>query len=189
MNLPLAEIFEVASFYAHFDIVRDDEARPPAHTIRVCDSLTCEMMGAKELLAGLEEKLGDKIRVVAAPCMGRCEAAPVADQLLHQRILRAVGILIFIDQHVANFIAPLVEDVGVLLKQQRWQQDQIVEVQGVIGFQCFLVANVSLGAEHVSGAFRLSDGLLGHNELVFPMGNTLLDTVRLIAVAAVFLNK
>jgi len=79
MKLAMTEVYEVATFYAHFDTVREDEAPPPELTIRVCDSLTCEMMGAKELLAGLEEKLGDKIRVVAAPCMGRCEAAPVAE--------------------------------------------------------------------------------------------------------------
>jgi NADH:ubiquinone oxidoreductase subunit F (NADH-binding)/NADH:ubiquinone oxidoreductase subunit E len=79
MNLPMAEVYEVASFYAHFDIVRDDEARPPAITIRVCDSLTCEMMGAKNLLSGLSAKYGGSVRVVPAPCMGRCDCAPVAE--------------------------------------------------------------------------------------------------------------
>ncbi len=79
MNLPLAEIFEVASFYAHFDIVRDDEAPPPPLTIRVCDSLTCETMGARELLQSLTAKYGDAVRIVPAPCMGRCDAAPVAE--------------------------------------------------------------------------------------------------------------
>jgi len=79
MRLAQAEVYEVATFYAHFDIVREDETPPPALTIRVCDSLTCEMMGAKDLLAGLQEKLGDAVRVVPAPCMGRCDAAPVAE--------------------------------------------------------------------------------------------------------------
>ena len=53
MNMPMAEVYEVASFYAHFDIVREEEERPPALTVRVCDSLTCEMMGAQELLKEL----------------------------------------------------------------------------------------------------------------------------------------
>ncbi|MDA1091386.1 MAG: NAD(P)H-dependent oxidoreductase subunit E [Proteobacteria bacterium] len=79
MRLAQTEVYEVATFYAHFDVVREDETPPPALTVRVCDSLTCEMMGAKKLLAGLQEKLGDTVRVVSAPCMGRCDAAPVAE--------------------------------------------------------------------------------------------------------------
>ena len=79
MKLAMAEVYEVATFYAHFNVVRESEMPPPELTIRVCDSLTCEMMGARELLDELQKKYGDKIRVVAAPCMGRCETAPVAE--------------------------------------------------------------------------------------------------------------
>ncbi len=79
MKLPMAEIFEVASFYAHFDIVLDGEAAPAPLTVRVCDSLTCEMMGAEALLAELPARLGSGVRVVRAPCMGRCDCAPVAE--------------------------------------------------------------------------------------------------------------
>ena len=79
MKLAMAEVYEVATFYAHFDVVREDETPPPDLTIRVCDSLTCEMMGARDLLGALQEKLGGRIRVVPAPCMGRCETAPVAE--------------------------------------------------------------------------------------------------------------
>ena len=79
MGLPMAEVYEVASFYAHFDIVLDGEAAPAALTVRVCDSLTCEMMGAQRLLAELETELGPDVRVVRAPCMGRCDRAPVAE--------------------------------------------------------------------------------------------------------------
>ena len=79
MKLPLSEVYEVASFYAHFDIVLDEESRPPELTIRVCDSLTCEMMGAQKLLAELPGAVGDNVRVVRAPCMGRCDTAPVAE--------------------------------------------------------------------------------------------------------------
>ena len=77
MSLAMTEVYEVATFYAHFDVVMEDEIPPPALTIRVCDSLTCEMMGANEILEGLEKKYKGKVRVVRAPCMGRCETAPV----------------------------------------------------------------------------------------------------------------
>lgn len=76
MNLPMAEVYEVATFYHHFDIVRDGEAAPPAITVRVCESLSCEMAGAKDLLKRLPGLLGSGVRVLAAPCIGRCEQAP-----------------------------------------------------------------------------------------------------------------
>ena len=79
LEIPMAEVYEVASFYAHFDIVLDGESAPPAVTVRVCDSLTCEMFGADRLLAELPGMLGDEVRVVRAPCMGRCDCAPVAE--------------------------------------------------------------------------------------------------------------
>jgi len=77
MRLALVEVYEVASFYAHFDIVMDDEAPPPPLTVRVCDSLSCELSGAVQLLEDLRSRLGDRIRVVRAPCMGGCHRAPV----------------------------------------------------------------------------------------------------------------
>src|ERR687884_1270709 len=77
LRLALVEVYEVASFYAHFDIVEDGEAPPPPLTVRVCDSLTCAMMGAETLLKELAEKLGPNVRVVRAPCMGGCHNAPV----------------------------------------------------------------------------------------------------------------
>ncbi len=88
MKLPMAEVFEVASFYAHFDIVLDGETAPPEITIRVCDSLTCELMGAQKLLQDLPAHLGAKVRVVPAPCMGRCDCAPVAE-VGHNHVERA----------------------------------------------------------------------------------------------------
>jgi NADH:ubiquinone oxidoreductase subunit F (NADH-binding)/NADH:ubiquinone oxidoreductase subunit E len=77
MRLALVEVYEVASFYAHFDIVMDDEAPPPPLTVRVCDSLSCELAGAAGLLENLRGRLGDGVRVVRAPCMGGCHRAPV----------------------------------------------------------------------------------------------------------------
>ncbi|WP_455374293.1 NAD(P)H-dependent oxidoreductase subunit E [Limibacillus halophilus] len=79
LSIPMAEVYEVASFYAHFDIVLDGETPPPAVTIRVCDSITCEMMGAEKLLEELPQRLGADVRVLRAPCMGRCACAPVAE--------------------------------------------------------------------------------------------------------------
>ncbi|HUK06826.1 MAG TPA: NAD(P)H-dependent oxidoreductase subunit E [Stellaceae bacterium] len=78
MKLAQVEVYEVASFYAHFDIVLEGETPPPALTVRICDSLSCELMGAKKLLAALPAKLGPSVRVVRAPCMGGCHNAPVA---------------------------------------------------------------------------------------------------------------
>ncbi|RLJ60182.1 NAD-dependent formate dehydrogenase flavoprotein subunit [Litoreibacter meonggei] len=80
MRLSMAEIYEVASFYAHFDVVKEDEAPPPALTIRVCDSLSCELAGAQALKAALEDGLdASEVRVLRAPCMGRCDTAPVLE--------------------------------------------------------------------------------------------------------------
>jgi formate dehydrogenase len=79
MRLALAEVYEVASFYAHFDLVREGETDPPALTVRVCDSVTCALWGGERLRAELSERLDPRqVRVVRAPCVGRCERAPVA---------------------------------------------------------------------------------------------------------------
>ncbi|HXF67190.1 MAG TPA: NAD(P)H-dependent oxidoreductase subunit E [Burkholderiales bacterium] len=78
MKLAQAEVYEVATFYHHFDVVKEGESPPPPLTVRVCDSLACELAGARALLDGLERALGPGVRVVPAPCVGRCEQAPVA---------------------------------------------------------------------------------------------------------------
>src|SRR5437762_5661090 len=77
MKLALTEVYEVATFYAHFDIVKEDETPPPAVTVRVCDSLSCAMAGSEHLLRTLPNRLGPDVRVVRAPCMGACDRAPV----------------------------------------------------------------------------------------------------------------
>ncbi|MCZ4367024.1 NAD(P)H-dependent oxidoreductase subunit E [Sulfitobacter dubius] len=80
MRLSMAEVYEVASFYAHFDVVKEGETPPPALTIRVCDSLSCELAGAQALKSALEEGLDPaEVRVLRAPCMGRCDTAPVLE--------------------------------------------------------------------------------------------------------------
>ena len=78
LKMAMAEVYEVATFYHHFDVVKEGEAAPPAITVRVCDSIACELAGAHELLATLHRQLGANVRVIHAPCVGRCETAPVA---------------------------------------------------------------------------------------------------------------
>jgi len=77
MKMALTEVYEVATFYAHFDVVKEGELSPPPVTVRVCDSLSCAMAGAERLLRELPGKLGKDVRVVRAPCMGACDRAPV----------------------------------------------------------------------------------------------------------------
>ena len=80
LKMSMAEVYEVATFYAHFDVIREDEKEPPALTIRVCDSLSCELAGSNELKAALENGLDvDQVRVLRAPCMGRCDTAPTLE--------------------------------------------------------------------------------------------------------------
>jgi formate dehydrogenase len=79
MKLSFAEVFETATFYAHFDIVKDGEPSIPPLTVRVCDSLTCAMHGAQALHEALERSVGPGVRVVRAPCVGLCDQAPVAE--------------------------------------------------------------------------------------------------------------
>ncbi len=78
MKLAPAEIYEVATFYHHFDIVTDGEPIPPDLTVRVCDSVTCELFGSEALISSLQANLGNNVRVQRVPCVGRCDEAPVA---------------------------------------------------------------------------------------------------------------
>jgi NADH:ubiquinone oxidoreductase subunit F (NADH-binding)/NADH:ubiquinone oxidoreductase subunit E len=77
LKLAMAEVYEVATFYHHFDVVKEGDPAPPVITVRVCDSISCELAGARGLLAKLPAILGNDVRVVPAPCVGRCETAPV----------------------------------------------------------------------------------------------------------------
>jgi formate dehydrogenase beta subunit len=90
MKLALTEVYEVATFYAHFDVVKEGEAPPPAVTVRVCDSLSCAMAGAEHLLRDLPARLGRDVRVVRAPCMGACDRAPVC-AVGHAQVMRATA--------------------------------------------------------------------------------------------------
>ena len=82
MNIPMAEVYEVATFYHHFEVIRDGDVAADL-TIRVCNGLSCELSGASQLIAKLPQLLGNpKIKVIAAPCVGRCEQSPIA--VVHQ---------------------------------------------------------------------------------------------------------
>jgi formate dehydrogenase len=99
MRLSMAEVWEVASFYAHFDLVKEDETPPPALTVRVCDSLSCELAGAQALMAALKDGTDPAdVRIVRAPCMGRCDTAPTCeighnhiDHATPEKVLAAVA--------------------------------------------------------------------------------------------------
>ena len=93
VNIPMAEVYEVATFYHHFDVVKSEangdmsgdmngNRKVPGLTVRVCDGLSCELAGAQDLLTRLPALLGAEVRVMAAPCIGRCEQAPAA--VVHQ---------------------------------------------------------------------------------------------------------
>jgi formate dehydrogenase len=88
MKLAMTEVYEVATFYAHFDVVKEGETPPPAVTVRVCDSLSCAMAGAEGLLERLPKLLGKDVRVVRAPCMGACDRAPVC-AVGHVQVMQA----------------------------------------------------------------------------------------------------
>ncbi len=119
MNISQSEVYEVATFYAHFDIVKEGDSPPPALTIRVCDSLSCEMAGAKALKSALEQGLDPKsVRVVRAPCMGRCDKAPVLE-IGHNHIEKASldKVLVAIDKedihpHLPEYEAYAAYDQG-----------------------------------------------------------------------------
>ncbi|MEY4730621.1 MAG: hypothetical protein RL020_1779 [Pseudomonadota bacterium] len=78
MKLPMAEVYEVATFYHHFDVIKENDIAPPTLTVRVCDSVSCHMAGADKLVDELTGMLGSTIRVQRVPCVGRCDTAPIA---------------------------------------------------------------------------------------------------------------
>jgi NADH:ubiquinone oxidoreductase subunit F (NADH-binding)/NADH:ubiquinone oxidoreductase subunit E len=97
MRLSYAEVFEVATFYHHFDVVKEGEVPPPELTVRVCQSLSCALAGGQKLLETLRHELGEGVRVLPAPCVGRCQHAPVAvvgqnpiDEATPEQVARAV---------------------------------------------------------------------------------------------------
>src|SRR6266516_2765601 len=97
MKLSMTEVYEVATFYHHFDVIKEGETAPPAITVRVCDSIACDIAGSRELLARLPGILGKDVRVLHAPCIGRCETAPAAvvgqNPLPHATVEKIAGLV------------------------------------------------------------------------------------------------
>ncbi len=104
MRLPMAEVYEVATFYAHFDVVADGEPRPPAVTVRVCDSLSCMLAGAERLIEELEAENMTGVRIVRAPCIGSCHTAPACEvghrHVDHASFLNVQDLALASDTHV-----------------------------------------------------------------------------------------
>ena len=142
MGLAQAEVYEVATFYAHFDVLKEDEAPPPPLTVRVCDGIACEMAGCGDLFDTVAKRLGSDVRVVRAPCVGACDKAPVA-VLGHAQIPRATPASVA--AAVAAGQAPATEydttdfetytreggyrTLGVLLDDGRTREDVIATIE------------------------------------------------------------
>lgn len=112
MKLPMVEVFEVASFYHHFLILPDDQSAPVL-TVRVCDGLSCAMAGANALLCQLAGSLGNGVRVLPAPCIGRCEQAPAA-LVGQQAVPRATVLLV---ENAVQLALTEVDDLPGFFKQ------------------------------------------------------------------------
>jgi formate dehydrogenase beta subunit len=106
MKMAQTEVYEVATFYAHFDVVKEGETPPPPVTVRVCDSLSCAMAGADRLLADLPKMLGPGVRIVHAPCMGACDQAP-ACAIGHVQVTKATPAAVKKLAHVHTHAQPL----------------------------------------------------------------------------------
>jgi len=98
MKLATTEVYEVATFYHHFDVIKDAQQAPPELTVRVCDSVTCEMFGANDLVESLTTQIGEEVRIQRVPCVGRCEQAPIAvvgmnalTETNHDQVIQAVN--------------------------------------------------------------------------------------------------
>jgi NADH:ubiquinone oxidoreductase subunit F (NADH-binding)/NADH:ubiquinone oxidoreductase subunit E len=157
MNLAQAEVYEVATFYHHFDIVKEGEASPPALTVRVCDGLSCEMAGAQELLARLPALLGREVRVIAAPCVGRCEQAPA----------------VVVGQHP---VAPATSDdvvAAIAAKRTRHEPEGFIDLASYKADGGYALLRQCIGGEHdVDVVVRTleASGLRGLGGAGFPAG-------------------
>jgi len=167
---PMAEVYEVASFYHHFEVVAS-EADVPALTVRVCESLSCEMAGARDLMQRLPAILGAEVRVIGAPCVGRCEQAPVA--VVHQRpvalasvesVAAAVGDAVAADdgrRHPALPAgrAPAAFDLAALAQREVTQPTSEI-APAVTGYDAYCAAGGYALAAAVIGGQRTPDELI-----------------------------
>jgi formate dehydrogenase len=112
LHMAQAEVYEVATFYAHFDVVKEGETPPPPVTVRVCENLSCNLAGAEKLIADLQATSGPNVRIVRAPCMGHCHTAPVAE-VGHYFVDRADAALVSkaIGDHRHDAVIPKYKDL------------------------------------------------------------------------------
>jgi len=157
LKISSTEVYEVASFYHHFDVIKEGEEEPPELTIRVCESVSCEMFGSKALIDSLQTHYGDSIRVQPVPCVGRCESAPVA----------VVGQLPVAQADQEKVIATV--DAGITTHQPAPYIDyeQYIENEGYISYQDCL--DRQLSAEKVMTTLEDSN-LRGLGGAGFPVG-------------------
>jgi formate dehydrogenase beta subunit len=111
MKLPLAEVFETATFYAHFNVVKKRDPPIPPLSVRVCDSLTCALFGADKLLHAVRAGAGPHVRVVRAPCVGRCDTAPVAE-VGHHFVDRAIMPFCYAEAAANLLTNPTLDPIG-----------------------------------------------------------------------------
>ena len=177
MRLSMAEVYEVASFYHHFEVLRDDAAAPRL-TVRVCQSLSCQLAGAGDLLARLPALLGTDVQVVPAPCIGRCEQAPAA--LVGQR---SIG-------HATA------QDIVSISNEAVAPVNQALKAPETIAFEAYrqgggyaLAQDVARGARDAEGVMAALEhaGLRGLGGAGFPAGRKWrivrgFDAPRLMAV-------
>lgn len=129
MRLSQAEVYEVATFYAHFDVVKEDEVPPPKLTIRVCDSLSCELAGAQKLMAELKNNLDpSEVRVIRAPCMGRCDTAPTLE-LGHHHIDHATPDLVATAIQENDTHAHVPDYEGLIAYQAKGGYEKLIELR------------------------------------------------------------
>ncbi|MGA8785421.1 MAG: NADH-ubiquinone oxidoreductase-F iron-sulfur binding region domain-containing protein [Polaromonas sp.] len=177
MNIPMAEVYEVATFYHHFDVVRGDETAPGL-TVRVCDGLACEMAGAQDLLARLPALLGNAdVRVIAAPCIGRCEQAPAV--VVHQHPVPFATpdtVVHALNSALAQYIPA---QAAINFVAADWAEKSIPELSGYTDYATYrahggytLAASLVNGNEDAEGILQAMEdsGLRGLGGAGFPAG-------------------
>ena len=160
MRLAPTEVYEVATFYHHFDVVKEGELPPPPLTVRVCDSITCELLGANALIDALGSALGPGIRIQRVPCVGRCDVAPVAivgwrtvERATPERVLETIEAGITSPRPAPDYkdYNAYRRDGGYRLLQDcvagRWSADQVIETMENSGLRGLGGAGFPAGAK------------------------------------------
>lgn len=156
MNLPMAAIYETATFYAHFDVIHDEQSPPPALTLRVCDSLSCRLAGAEALHQALTDGTDPAtVRVRRAPCMGRCDTAPVV-AVGHHHVLNAN----------AQNVGAAVDQGQVQPEEVRWQR--LPDYRSADGYRLLLDCRQGSVSVEALAAELESAGLRGLGGAGFP---------------------